>query len=713
MGKYLFLIMVFLGINALNAQEKREFQLNFESNSYKISKENADFMDKEIVKIRSAFYRNCKIVITGYTDNTGSLAHNKTLSRQRAKAITDYFVSKGFSAKRVTFKGQDIKNPIGDNNSEEGKAKNRRVNVLVTFNFNDINQLRKFDNKPQTFKINTSKDSVFTVKSGTKITIPANGFVDENGNDVQGDIQFVYSEQRTPIDFILSGIPMDIEENGKKFFFNSTGMFEMKAYKDGKPVSLKAGKSITVDFKRTADLPNTNFYQLDTISNKWNKLRGITNNWGWGCWVGKEEEPKCPLQGCQALDFVKKSGTDFAQSKVSLFDLAHITNPGNFDRIQQRLKDDKVKIASNKNRLKTFGPRLNKATTLFEIKRGQNDRIYTDITVESSDADATSKKIFEKISWKCESNTIKEELFQKKWPVFLIEKTESENYTLTFKDSLSEYRIDRAQIAFNKKTGKRKAGKITAKMMEATNGVSNEMNATITTYKNLKEGIENMTKANEAMSIMRLGTLSDDQNKEIIRMVECFYVYNIELMPYDERAKTQDEWFKYFDSHKEEILKRYTVDIFENEHYKRCIEEAERARKQQENDQRAQDIVQVNIGSLGVFNFDIIQQLENPTIINAQYKTVDGKSIEPYFIYLLDSKVNGIIRYGIDEKDLNTHKFAFAPESKNFLIAFDEEGEAFMLSAEKFKKLTSGKNKTVTFVLEKVTSREQIEEELK
>jgi len=72
-----------------------------------------------------------KIIISGYTDNTGTPEKNLLLSTSRAKAVADYLISKGIDKLRVSYKGYGSANPIASNDTEEGKAKNRRVEFKI------------------------------------------------------------------------------------------------------------------------------------------------------------------------------------------------------------------------------------------------------------------------------------------------------------------------------------------------------------------------------------------------------------------------------------------------------------------------------------------------------------------------------------------------------------------------------------------------------
>ena len=71
-----------------------------------------------------------KFEVDGHTDNTGTAAHNLTLSQQRADAVKDQLIKMGIDASRLTSKGFGDSKPISDNNTLEGKANNRRVEFV-------------------------------------------------------------------------------------------------------------------------------------------------------------------------------------------------------------------------------------------------------------------------------------------------------------------------------------------------------------------------------------------------------------------------------------------------------------------------------------------------------------------------------------------------------------------------------------------------------
>jgi OOP family OmpA-OmpF porin len=71
------------------------------------------------------------IIVVGHTDSIGSDAYNQRLSMRRAAAVKDYLVGKGIAANRVTAEGKGEKQPVADNRTREGRAKNRRVEIEV------------------------------------------------------------------------------------------------------------------------------------------------------------------------------------------------------------------------------------------------------------------------------------------------------------------------------------------------------------------------------------------------------------------------------------------------------------------------------------------------------------------------------------------------------------------------------------------------------
>jgi outer membrane protein OmpA-like peptidoglycan-associated protein len=72
-----------------------------------------------------------KMIVEGHADSQGAAEYNQELSQRRAEAVRTYLVSRGISAERVSAQGFGLTRPIADNASAEGRANNRRVEIVV------------------------------------------------------------------------------------------------------------------------------------------------------------------------------------------------------------------------------------------------------------------------------------------------------------------------------------------------------------------------------------------------------------------------------------------------------------------------------------------------------------------------------------------------------------------------------------------------------
>jgi outer membrane protein OmpA-like peptidoglycan-associated protein len=100
--------------------------------NFDIGKSTIKSESKKIVDELYAMLKNnptLKIQIDGHTDNVGSAVSNKTLSEQRAANVKTALVNKGISADRIKTAGYGQDKPVANNSSEDGKAKNRRVEI--------------------------------------------------------------------------------------------------------------------------------------------------------------------------------------------------------------------------------------------------------------------------------------------------------------------------------------------------------------------------------------------------------------------------------------------------------------------------------------------------------------------------------------------------------------------------------------------------------
>ena len=106
----------------------------FATGSTQLAAKSSKPLDSVVAILKT--YTTATLSIEGHTDNVGSAVNNKKLSQKRADAIKAYFVKKGIDESRLTATGYGSDQPIADNKTAEGRAKNRRVEMKATYRSN-------------------------------------------------------------------------------------------------------------------------------------------------------------------------------------------------------------------------------------------------------------------------------------------------------------------------------------------------------------------------------------------------------------------------------------------------------------------------------------------------------------------------------------------------------------------------------------------------
>ena len=109
-----------------------ENTVNFDFNSATLTSTAKANLDKLITVLKNNPDTN--INIYGYTDSVGSDSYNLTLSGKRADAVKAYLTSKGVASSRLFTQGMGEANPVASNDTDAGRAKNRRVEFAITAN---------------------------------------------------------------------------------------------------------------------------------------------------------------------------------------------------------------------------------------------------------------------------------------------------------------------------------------------------------------------------------------------------------------------------------------------------------------------------------------------------------------------------------------------------------------------------------------------------
>lgn len=114
-----------------SAPEPRKLILegvNFDNDKATLRPEAFAILDRAAETLKE--WGDMKVEIAGHTDSAASEGYNIILSERRARAVRDYLIGRGIAAERLTAKGLGESQPIADNSTEEGRFKNRRVELI-------------------------------------------------------------------------------------------------------------------------------------------------------------------------------------------------------------------------------------------------------------------------------------------------------------------------------------------------------------------------------------------------------------------------------------------------------------------------------------------------------------------------------------------------------------------------------------------------------
>ena len=107
------------------------FEIQFDTDSAEIKPEYMERIQRFAEFLKQ--HPEVKAEIQGYTDNRGNPEYNKKLSEKRAKAVYEALINLGVSKDQLSYKGYGAENPVASNETEEGRAKNRRVVAKLSF----------------------------------------------------------------------------------------------------------------------------------------------------------------------------------------------------------------------------------------------------------------------------------------------------------------------------------------------------------------------------------------------------------------------------------------------------------------------------------------------------------------------------------------------------------------------------------------------------
>jgi OmpA family len=260
-----FLTVVF-GLTAYGQKNLLQKSIYFETAKFDLTTDSKTALDNLADSLKS--FQTYKIFIKGNTDNIGDSIFNKKLSEQRVLATQQYFISKGISPTVFSTSAFGEEKPIGDNSTEEGKQKNRRVDISISFTrpipidssqfLPSIFELYKqTERKPHEFCINPTRDTLLRCAKGTIVYVKANSFKISNSCKTNC-ITIKIKEDFLKSDMILDNL--STTSNGK--IIETQGMVYTEANDcKGNKLNLIKGKDLVIMLPTDKVIPNAKIFQ--------------------------------------------------------------------------------------------------------------------------------------------------------------------------------------------------------------------------------------------------------------------------------------------------------------------------------------------------------------------------------------------------------------------------------------------------------------------
>lgn len=119
------------------------------------------------------------------------------------------------------------------------------------------------------YQIDASSGSILEFSTGSIIEIPSNAFIDAKGNIVTGNVELHYREFHDPESIFIAGISMVYDSAGRRYHFESAGMLEITAWKNGIQLFANPSQSIHIAMNSNTAIDRFNTYYLDTLKSNW------------------------------------------------------------------------------------------------------------------------------------------------------------------------------------------------------------------------------------------------------------------------------------------------------------------------------------------------------------------------------------------------------------------------------------------------------------
>lgn len=202
-----------------------------------------------------------QVTVVGHTDNHASDAYNVALSQRRTSAAIAELERIGVQSEWIQedHKGEFV--PVANNELDEGRAKNRRVEIVVTSCSDEheygtmADLLKRIELKPSVAVVQVDKDTAFYLPKGTFVSIEANSFLGSNGSVLKnGEVEIFTREVYSYGDMIRANVVTQTKDKT----LQTGGMVEIYAVQDGD--TLEFAKALTLGMAVDDDMSDAGLF---------------------------------------------------------------------------------------------------------------------------------------------------------------------------------------------------------------------------------------------------------------------------------------------------------------------------------------------------------------------------------------------------------------------------------------------------------------------
>ena len=195
--------------------------------------------------------------------------------------------------------------------------------------------------------------------------------------------------------------------------------------------------------------------------------------------------------------------------------------------------------------------------------------------------------------------------------------------------------------------------------------------------------------------------------------INCFREMHKQWMPWVSTQMPLTDWLEYYVQHKEQLYAAY-MQKMQDPGFVALVAKIDRWKKMSYGYRDGFDSLNLtsedvqmpgifSLSSLGTYNCDALQRLQDPVNLYVDYKDSKGQPLRPVVAMLIDSKINGIMRYD-GSYGFSPYRIAYSPRSVSRMVLVDVAGKAYLVKPETFSSIdvNTARNTMHTFIAEPI-----------